>query len=316
MIQLNGKDYEVVEAHAHVWNLFKGERFGDTPVEMTGSGRVRQNGKEFQFLPPEYQDYIVRLEVLQAYMEITGVDRAVILQNPCYGDQREYVRDIVHKYPKTFRGFGMLDPRNIESVSEQIDILIRDFNCIGVKMEIPDVPFIMDAPEYDFMWEKLLENNAIAAIDLGWGEGPFDFNIERLTHVVKKYPELKLILCHLGVSRLWDLEQKAPFPHLLKTLSLLDINKDNLYFDIAGMPVFDHSAEYPFDRAREILKVVKDTVGMDRIMWGSDFPTVMLQCTYPQSLHYITKHCGFLTDTDLEKLLGANAKRFLFYKKS
>ena len=99
---------------------------------------------------------------------------------------------------------------------------------------------------------------------------------------------------------------------MLKTLSLLDINKDNLYFDIAGMPVFDHNAEYPFDRAREILKVVKDTVGMDRIMWGSDFPTVMLQCTYPQSLQYITNHCGFLTGSDLEKLLGANAKHFLF----
>ena len=146
-------------------------------------------------------------------------DWAVILQNPCYGDQREYVRDIVQKYPKTFCGFGMLDPRNIGSVSEQIDILMRDFNCIGVKMEIPDVPFIMDAPEYDFMWKNCWRTMPLQPSTLDGETISSDFNIDRLTHVVKKYPELKLILCHLGVSRLWDLKQTAPFPHLLKTLS-------------------------------------------------------------------------------------------------
>ena len=312
MITLNNRKYEVIDAHAHVWKEFKGERFGDTPVEKIGNGRVRQNGEEFQFIPPEYQDYNVHLEVLQGYMDIAGVDRAVILQNPCYGDQRDYVSNIVRKSPAKFRGFGMLDPRKIDSVSEEIDTLIQNYHGIGIKMEIPDVPFVMDAPEYDFLWRKLLENDAIAAIDLGWGNGPYDFNIDRMRNVVKRYPDLKLMLCHLGVSRLWDLEQEYPYPQLQRTLSLLEINTENLYFDIAGMPVFDHSDEYPFDRPQKILKTVKETVGMDRIMWGSDFPTVMLQCTYSQSLEYITRHCDFLTEDDFEKLLGKNARRFLF----
>ena len=41
MITLNNRKYEVIDAHAHVWKEFKGERFGDTPVEKIGNGRVR-----------------------------------------------------------------------------------------------------------------------------------------------------------------------------------------------------------------------------------------------------------------------------------
>ncbi len=314
MLTVRGKKIPLIEAHCHVWEEFHGQRGGSTPLEMVGGGRVRENGVESQFLPPSYTDYSVKLEVLEGYMHWLGIDKALILQNPCYGDQREYVRDIVRNGAGKYKTFGMLDPREIDSLSTEMDLLLDEYECSGFKIEVPDVPFIMDAPEYDFMWRKIYERDVTIAIDLGFGSGPYDFNLERLRNVVKRYPNMKLMLPHMGISRLWDKEQKYPFPHLIETLSLLEINKDNLYFDIAALPSIDDrtGGDYPYYYAQEIMRSIKSYCGMDRIMWGSDFPGILRRCTYKQSLEFVTRHCTFLTDDELTRLLGENALKFLF----
>ena len=313
MISIKEKQYEVVDAHVHVWKEFHGQRFGDTVVETIGNGRVRQGDYEYQFLLPDFQDYSVKIGVLEGYMHMCGIDRALILQNPCYGDQREYIRDIVRSAPEKYRTFGMIDPRKIGELANELAVLIKDYACTGFKIEVPDVPFVMDAPEYDFMWRLIQDYDAVIAIDLGWGTGEYDFNIDRLRNVLLRYPNMKVMMAHLGVSMLWDMEQKYPYPELQKTLSLLDINKDNLYYDISGLPNFNgDNTEYPFYRGQEIMRLVKEFCGMDRMMWGSDAPGLLTQCTYQQTLDVVVKHCPFLTEDDLEKLLGKNALKFIF----
>lgn len=312
MIRVNGKSYEVVDAHAHIWDNYNGTRFGEIPIERIGGGRIRVDQKEMQFLPPEFEDYSMKAEYLEGYMHMAGVDRACILQNPCYGDQRRYVSALIKNNHSKYVSFGMLDPRRIDSVIKEIDSLMDDYGNIGIKLEIPDVPFKMDDPTYDFMWKHIMDKDGIVAIDLGWGTGEYDFNINSLTNLMRRFPTMKTMLCHLGVSRLWDLEQKYPYPYLTSTLSLLDINKDNLYLDMAMVPQANNEDEYPFYRAQNIMRYLKSYCGMDRIMWGSDVPGVLIHCTYNQSLDFVTKCCPFFTEEDLEKLLAMNALKFLF----
>ena len=157
-----------------------------------------------------------------------------------------------------------------------------------------------------------MEADAIIVIDLGWGSGTYDFNLERLRKVLKKYPDIKMVLPHLGISRLWDLNQKYPFTILQDTLELLKINRENLWFDISHIQKFDD--EYPYPRSCEILRVVKHTCGMERLMWGTDFPTVLRQCTYRQCLDLVIRHCDFLDPADLTMLLGSNALKVYFGK--
>lgn len=313
MININGKECILVEAHAHVWKEFKGSRFGDTVIEIIGNGKIRVGGKEDRLVVPDFPDCVVSIDVLKGYQEMLGIDKVLILQNPCYGDQREYLRDIVACEPNVYKTCGILDPRNFENLEREMDSLLNNYNCCGFKIEVPDVPFVMDDPQYNIMWRKIIDNNAILVLDLGWGTGPFDFNIDRLCNVIKRYPEMKLVLAHLGVSKLWDHNQVYPYPELQKTLSLLDYNKDNLYFDISAIPVFEEGyEEYPYSRGQSIIRSIKSFCGMDRIMWGSDFPGIMHHCTYQQSLNFLVKHCTFLTSEELEGILGGNAMRFIF----
>ena len=51
---------------------------------------------------------------------------------------------------------------------------------------------------------------------------------------------------------------------------------------------------------------------IDRVMWGSDAPTVLVACTYQQHVDCIVNYCDFLTDDELENLLGRTANRVWF----
>ena len=302
----------LIDAHTHVWEHFTGQRLGEASIEALPHGKAKQGDKIFQLLTPEYPEGdSVKIEVLSGYMDYNNIDKAVIIQNPCYGDQREYVSEIVRKQPEKFVGIGMLDPREKNRIEKEIDTLVKDTILKVLKWRFRILHSLWMNPEYSCIWEKVIENDCFVVIDLGWGEGlyAYDHNIDRLKNVLKKYPNIKMVLPHLGVSRLWDLEQKYPFPKLQETFSLLDINKDNLWFDLSGIAEFEPDGEYPYYRAQEIIKTIKEKWGMDRIMWGTDFPTHLKHSTYKQFLDFIIKHCEFLSENDLEMVLGGNAMK-------
>lgn len=308
MIKINGKEVKLIDAHTHIWNRYAGIKRGDIAAENLGYGKIRFDGKVEKLLPSVFVDNKVTFEILLGYMEDVGTDQVVVLQNPCYGDQREYVYKCMQKYPdKILATFGKLDPRKIDTVIDEIDTLVNQYSCSGIKIEVPDVPFIIDDPEYDFMWRKIVEDNLIIVFDLGFGDGEYDFNIERLTNVINRYPDIRMVLPHLGISRLWDLNQKHPYPELQKTLRLFKINKNNLYVDISAIQFFDVNDEHPDYRNQDIIKVVYESIGPDKIIWGTDFPTILNLRTIRQCLDFIVNQCDFLTDEDKIKILSQNA---------
>ena len=312
MIDIKGEKFRVIDAHAHIWNKFGGKRFGTTPIEPLGFGMVKQGAEFYRMLPPEYHDHQVPVEILLGYMDTVGIEKATILQNPCYGDNRDYVRQVCTKYPGKFVSVGMLDPRNRDDVVHQMDILFNEYKCVGFKLEVPDVPFKMDAPEYEFLWKKINDMGALVVLDLGWGDGPYDFNIKAFTSVMLKFPKMRTVLCHLGVSRLWDYSQPTPYPFLQKTLDLLDINQDNLFFDVSALQTCEPSLEYPFARCLDIFRTTVERCGIDRLMWGSDEPMILRHCTYKQTLTCFTKYADFLTAAEWEKFLFGNAEKVYF----
>lgn len=57
------------------------------------------------------------------------------------------------------------------------------------------------------------------------------------------------------------------------------------------------------------MRVLVETFGAARIVWGSDFPYVTLECGYDKSAA-IVKECGAnLTDEQLELVMGGNLGR-------
>ena len=82
---------------------------------------------------------------------------------------------------------------------------------------------------------------------------------------------------------------------------------DNVYFDLAALPN-NTKQPYPFIEALEYIRLAADIVGVDKILWGSDFPAAMNYCTYEQSYKYIEDSLLF-TEEEKDMILYKNADR-------
>ena len=260
-------------------------------------------------------DCSCRIEVLQTYEKLLGFDKAVLLQTPCYGEQYEYINEIIRKNPEKYVTVGIPNPQIKESYLDMAKLCLEQYGYKGLKFESPDIPFDMLAEENQFVFEEIMKYDAFFMIDLGWGDGPHDFPIDELLEVAKRYPQLKIMLPHMGVSRLWDPKEKGNLDSLKKTLSILNYNQ-NVYFDCSGIPMLATRAGecYPWPLMTDVLKLAKAEGAIDRVMWGSDAPTVLVACTYRQHVDCVVDYCDFLTDDELEDLLGRTADKVWFGK--
>jgi predicted TIM-barrel fold metal-dependent hydrolase len=109
-----------------------------------------------------------------------------------------------------------------------------------------------------------------------------------------QYPDLKLILAHLG-GLLPFYELNRPVQKVMK----------NVYYDTAAVPLLYRP---------EVYQMVAQVVGEEKILFGSDYPLLI----YPRR----TRTPGFrdllveikgagLTSQQLSRILGGNAKQLL-----
>ena len=43
------------------------------------------------------------------------------------------------------------------------------------------------------------------------------------------------------------------------------------------------------------------------MIWGSDFPHVLLQSGYARARYWVERHCDYLSDDELSDVMGGNA---------
>ena len=315
MINLRGKEMLFIEAHGHVWQKLHGRRFDTKKLRGIGYGRILIGDEEVQFLPPDNVDSSFTIGVFKTYEKLLGFDKAVLLQTPCYGEQYEYINEIIAKEPERYVTVGLANPQDKKAFLEEASLCLDRYKYKGLKFESPDTPFDMTAPENQFVFETIMDHDAFFMLDLGWGDGPDDFPIDDLLEVAKRYPKMKIMLPHMGVSRFWDPKEAKTLDSLKKTLSIVEYN-DTVHFDCSGLPMLFTRAgeEYPWPGIQDVLKTAKTMGVLDRVMWGTDAPTVLLACTYQQHVECITRHSDFLTDEELENLMGKTADKFWFGK--
>ena len=295
---------KLVDVHVHVVEHLRGfARRGE--FRAIGGGRARwANGEETMLIPPELGEVDVRGERLYPYLKEQGVERAVLLQGSFYGFQNEYTLEVARKYPDMFIPACTADVY----AQQSLEILERFVCREGVrviKFEVSEgggmmgyhEPFRLDGPLLAQQIELAAKENCTLVLDIG-GPGMCSFQPEAVAEIAKSHPQMKIVVCHLLAPTLKD---EATFAAALKMLIL-----PNVWFDISAVPWNVHPETYPYPTASRYVAMARDTVGCEKLLWGSDLPSPMTRDTYRHLWDYLEKSALF-SEAELEKIGYRNA---------
>ncbi len=294
-----------IDVHTHLIETICGIG-SEGELRPLGNGKaVYASGKVIQLIPPQYGDRGLTPEVLTQVLKEHDVEFAVCLQGNYSGFQNIYTYEASLKYPKMLIPAGTYDPffRNKHLIVKH---LFEDLGIKVLKMEVSNGSGLMaNHPTVDLNGEVMHEvyqmakdHQLICFMDIG-RPGNNCYQVEALSMAIRKYPEITFIICHLTAP------QHEQMHILEENLKLL--NMENVYFDVASLPN-NTKQPYPFYEAQGYIRKALDVMGIDKILWGSDFPSAMNYCSYKEAYSYIEESTLF-TEDEKEHILYKNAKK-------
>lgn len=288
----------IIDAHAHLW-LHQDTVVNGSPIYQLEPNRSRSMffGEERQMLPPYMTDGQNTAERFLSNMDYAQVSAAVITQEFIDGLQNAYLMQVQQQYPDRFFCFGMPELRKPGFLDEAKDLIHKGFR--GIKVPAARLPQHFLSDEMMQMFHLMEEHDTILGIELMDGNA----QVSQMEEVISECPRLKVAIGHFGmVTR----------PGWLSQIRLA--RHENVFVESGGITWLFNDEFYPFPSAVRAIREAADEVGMDKLMWGSDYPRTITAITYRMSYDFVTKSQE-LTDDEKRLFLCDNAKRFFGFGK-
>ena len=284
-----------IDAHTHLW-LRQDTVVDGKPITPLPNGRSMFMGTEVQMLPPFMVDGRNTAEVLLSNMDYAQVSAAVVTQEFIDGIQNDYLEEVAGRWPDRFFVFGMCEFRRPGFLAKARDLIARGFRGIKIpaaRLLLSTGRVRLDSPEMMALFHLMENNGLILHVELADG----DLQVPEMETVIAECPRLKVLIGHFGmVTRPGWMEQIRLARH------------PNVYVESGGITWLFNDEFYPYPSAVRAIREAADAVGIDKLLWGSDYPRTITAITYKMSYDFVLKSRGVLTDDEKAKFLGENAR--------
>lgn len=207
-------------------------------------------------------------------MRLYGVERSALF----YTDN-DLVKRAVEAHPKKLAGFVWPDPRRSDA-RKLVRKALTDWGFKGVKLHPLIHAFLPnDDSVYPIMEEARVANVPVL---IHSGHPPFSLPWS-IGELAENFKDVKIVMLHMGHG------------HGVYIKAAIDTARryDNIYLETSGMPM------------QTKIKEAVETLGDERVMYGSDFPF------HDPAVEIARITASGLSKAQLEKVFYSNAKRLL-----
>ena len=225
------------------------------------------------------------------------VSAAVITQEFIDGFQNDYLADVVSRYPDRFFVCGMCEFRKPGFLEEARQLVARGFRAIKIpaqRLLMKEGRVRLNCDEMMRMFRYMEEKGVLLSVDLAEGAR----QVGEMEEVLQECPRLKVAIGHFGM---------VTFPDWKEQIRLA--RHPNVMIESGGITWLFNDEFYPFKGAVKAIREAAELVGMEKLMWGSDYPRTITAITYRMSYDFIVKSPE-LTDGEKRLFLGENARKF------
>lgn len=272
----------MIDAHVHLWRKQQG-RVDGLPVYDLGGGRSQFGAQVRQMLPPSMTDGVNSAERLLAHMDFAQVAAAVVTQEYIDGNQDAYLRSVRSEHADRFRvtalyeEAGVPDTRGVDGVK-----------ICGGRLNNPDLT------RCEAVFDHAERQGLFIAIDMADG----DLQVGSLREMAQQHPSLRISIGHFGMVTRRGWQEQIRLARL-----------PGVYVESGGITWLFNSEFYPYPSAVRAIREASEICGMEKLMWGSDYPRTMTAITYRMSWDFIDKS-PLLTEEEKRRFFHDNAQAF------
>lgn len=267
----------IIDAHLHVWR---------PAPEYPNPG---------QTLVSPHSDIPVAL--LADYMAEHGVDRAVLVQPLYPGEDNSYVADCAAAEPDKYAAVCVIDPRQ-PGAEDRLAYWVQERGCRGLRLR-PRMPAEADVFGHESTF-PLWERAAALGVVINVLANPE--HVPTIGAMASRFPQVQVIVDHMAHPDPTGGVESAAFQKLLDLAQL-----DNVWVKPTGYYYYSRQ-RYPYADCQDLFRALYDHFGSGRLIWGSDFPHVLLTTGYRRSLLMQERVYSYLSDSDREQMMGKNAR--------
>jgi L-fuconolactonase len=271
-----------IDAHQHYWKLERGDYNWLTP----GSGSL-------------YRDYLP--DNLKPLLAKCGIQKTIVVQAAPTIAETEFLLALAEKEPTIAGVVGWI---NLESdiFSEQLARLRKHPKFVGIR------PMLQDLPEDDWILKDTVLKNVSILVEENF---PLDILVfpRHLPHIIRlleHFPNLIAVVDHLAKPYIKD-QVFEPWRE-----NMAKIGKyPGVMCKLSGMVTEADHVNWKPDDLRPYVEHVLCVFGLDRVMFGSDWPVCTLAADYEtvyRTLHDILP--GNLSENEFDLVFGKNAAKF------
>jgi L-fuconolactonase len=269
-----------IDSHQHFWNYSEMEY----PWIPQGSPLQRD------WLPDD----------LAPLLAGAGLDGSIAVQARQTIEESHWLLTLADDTPIIKGVVGWVDLRS-DRVEEQLAELSQHRKFVGVRHVVQDEPDDNFLVRPDF----LRGIGGLKQFKLTYDILIYPKQITAAIELVKGFPEQPFVLDHIAKPFIKD-GRISPWREQIRELA----KSKNVWCKVSGMVTeADHATWKPAD-FKPYLDVVFEAFGLDRLMYGSDWPVCLLAGSYQQVFGLVDDYTRQLGPEGRDKLFGGNAAGF------
>ena len=237
---------------------------------------------------------------LAPLMAANGIDGTVAVQARQNLRETEFLLELADSNDFIRGVVGWVDLR-ADDIAAQLERLAPHPRMVGVRHIVHD-----EADDRFMLGGSFLDGLALLnQTKLTYDLLLYPRHLRVAIDVVKRFPEQPFVLDHISKPFIKDgiLE---PWASEIRELA----SYDNVWCKVSGMVTEAAWKTWTQDDYLPYLDVVFDCFGIDRLMFGSDWPVCTLSGSYSEVVGIVRSYIEALSDQEKDKIMGDNATAF------
>jgi L-fuconolactonase len=268
----------MIDSHHHLWKYSAAEYGWITP-QMPAIKR--------DFLP----------EDLEQLMHYFGIEGTVAVQARQTVEETAWLLDLAAKHPIIRGVVGWVPLTEGAGVKRHLDRFASNPKLRGVRHVIQDEP----DPRYILRNDFNTGVHTLLDYNLRYDILIYERHLPAAIQFVDRHPKQVFILDHVAKPRIKE-KILSPWDRDMRELA----KRQNVYCKLSGM-ITEAGPDWTPERLQPYIDLVLEAFGPKRVMYGSDWPVMLLAGDYARWFGVVSNAIGKLSKAEQDRIMGGTA---------